>query len=276
MRERAAAVKESPMRTTLCGCLTVMLCCLVVAGCRPRTQAVKVGVSKPEPNQPMKVANDKDKGGTDKKSTSKQDKGKDKTPQAVVDMKFPPNTKMLFAKGYGAWEPANNDDKDAAEKQSLVASEKQAKDNARVAVVNYLRNQDPPILWEPELDYVYKNFMRGKGEPKRSPTDDDTVENKNMLCWLWPIAITPQQLDEMRREDAHFRVAVAVKERTAIAETRMLELSRFVGWAVLALLGVCGFIRLEEWSRGTKQRRWLRVALASLLCVGGVGWWLLS
>jgi hypothetical protein len=252
-----------------------MLCCLVVAGCRPRTQAVKVAVSKPEPNQPMKAVTDKDKGGTDKKNTGKQVKGKDKPPQPIADMKFPPGTWESAVQGYGAEAPANNDE-DAAKMQSLAAAEKHASDNARREVIKYLRTQSPPILWEPEPDYVYKNFMRGKGEPKRCDDADSKVDDKKMLCWLFPVVVMPQQLEEMRREDAHFRVAVAVKERTAIAETRMLDLSRFVGWAVLALLGVCGFIRLEEWSRGTKQRRWLRVALASLLCVGGVGWWLLS
>jgi hypothetical protein len=265
-------MKESPMRPILCGCLTVMLCCLAVAGCRPRTQSVKVAVDKAVSNQPAKAVTDKDKGGTDKKSTGKQlkDKDKDKSPaQAVADKKLPLNT---TAKGWGVCEP--NDDEDAAKKQSLAASEKQAKDNGRLVVINFLRTQEPPILWEPDLDYVYKNFMRGMGEPKRCASDDD--KETKMLCWLWPVAITPQQLDDMRREDAHFRVVMAVRERTAIAETRMVELSRVVGLAVLGLLGVCGFIRLEEWSRGTKQRRLLRVALASLLCVGGVGWWLLS
>jgi hypothetical protein len=266
-------MKESPMRATLCGCLTVMLCCLVVAGCRPRTQSVKVAVDKAVSNQPAKAVTDKDKGGTDKKSTAKQAKDKDKAPaQAVADKKLPPNSKLLTVKGWGLCEP--NDDEDAAQKQSLAASEKQAKDKARAAVIDFLHTQEPPILWEPDLDYVYRNCMRGMGEPKRCASDDD--KEMKMLCWLWPVAITPQQLDDMRREDAHFRVVMAVRERTATAETRMVELSRVVGLAVLGLLGVCGFIRLEEWSRGTKQRRLLRVALASLLCVGGVGWWLLS
>jgi hypothetical protein len=270
------------MRATLCGCLTLLLCCLVVAGCRPRTNTVKVGISKPDPNkQPTEVADkgmvaaDKkgtDKKGGDKNGATKQDK-KDKTPAPQPAV----NTKPTFViKAFGVWElSATGDDKDA-ERQSLAASEARAKENGRAVVIDYLRRQGPPLLWEPDSEYVFKSFMRGKGEPTRCPDEDNIVDGKKMLCWSWPVVITPQQLEEMRREDAHFRLVTAVKERTAVAETRMLELSRFVGWAVLALLGVCGFIRLEEWSRGTKQRRCLRVALAMLLCIGGVGWWLLS
>ena len=272
------------MRATLSGCLILMLCCLVAAGCRPRTTAVKVGVSKPEPNQPMKVvvAEDKGKGGTDKKGTDKngapkqEKKDKSPAPQPAVDKKPPAGSTIIAIMAFGVWEPSATGDDQEAEKQSLAASEARAKEKGRLKVIEFLRSQNPPLLWEPEADYVFKNFLRGKGAPTRCPDEDGEVDKKKLWCWSWPLVITPQQLEEMRHEDTRFRIMTAVKERTAVAETRMLELSRFVGWAVLALLGVCGFIRLEEWSRGTKQRRCLRVALATLLCIGGVGWWLLS
>ena len=89
------------------------------------------------------------------------------------------------------------------------------------------------------------------------------------------MTVWPAQMDEMRREDTRYRVKLAVDQRTVVAEERMLDLGRLVGWTVLALAAVCLYIRVDEWSAGTR-RHWLRVALATVVLGGGVGWWLLS
>jgi hypothetical protein len=270
------------MRSILTGFLTLMLCCLVVAGCRPRTSAVKV-LSQPPQDQPAKVVqvgNGGDKKGPDKKGTDKKG-GTPGKENAKPKSNPQPGTWTAEVKGFGAFDKAaNNDDAEAAEKQAQAAALKHATDKAQQMVRDYLRSQNPPILWEPSSEYVAKNFL-GKQEPQRCEGDDNTVEKEQppisvrMHCWSWALSITPQQLEAMRVEDSRYRIQAAVQARSAVAETRMLELSRLVVWAVLALIGVMGFIRLEDWSRGIK-RRWLRVALVSLLGVGGVGWWLLS
>ena len=114
--------------------------------------------------------------------------------------------------------------------------------------------------------------------PPRHLSDEDQIVDKNQppaQCWAWTVTITPSQMDEMRREDNRHRIKVAVQQRTGVAEERMLELGRLVGWTVLALAALCLYIRVDDWSAGTR-RHWLRVALATGVLGGGVGWWLLS
>jgi hypothetical protein len=153
-------------------------------------------------------------------------------------------------------------------------AEKHALKKARDKIIAYLQGQDPPLVWTPSADYVRKSFMTGK--PQRCEEQEKIeVDRKPMECWSWTVTVQPLQLEMMRREDAKYRAQQALAARLPAAEARMAELGKLVGWAVLALAGLWVYVRVDDWTAGTR-RRWLRFALASVVGCGGLGWWLLS
>src|SRR5207249_6372917 len=58
------------------------------------------------------------------------------------------------------------------------------------------------------------------------------VGKEEVHCWSWTLAITPMQMEVMRGEDRHFRIQVAVQERSKVAEDRMADLAKLVGWEI--------------------------------------------
>jgi hypothetical protein len=156
-------------------------------------------------------------------------------------------------------------------------AEKDALEQARAKVGTFLQRQDPPFLWKPALDFIKKHLLAAN--PRPLPDEDQEIVNQvekvTMKCWEWPVKITAGVLQDMRQEDNRHRAELARLERHARAEERMVALAKFSGWAVLALVGVCLYLRLDQWTQGT-HRGWLRLALWSLLASSGIGWWLLS
>jgi hypothetical protein len=276
------------MRLKFTGWLTLMVCGMVVAGCRARGPAKPMPIAPPPPAQAKQVATEKakkDQG--EAKAPVNKAKDKDKAVVAAPfgeekPVKLPTAAWTAEVKGWGAFDkaPNNGDEKaainseEAATKRALAAAEKHALENARQAINRYLESQNPPFVWKLPEDYKIKTLFT-KDEPRRCPEDDNVVDNKKMQCWSWTIAIPPQKLEEMRRQDSHYRIQLAVSERSVVAQERMVELSKLLAWVMLALVGLCIYFRVDEWSRGS-HRPWLRIALASLLGVGGAGWWLLS
>jgi hypothetical protein len=264
--------------------LSLMLCCLIAGGCKARVpQPMKQATVQPPDQVAMKVDKKADAGKVDEKGAAKIDgkkiEQKDQPPPeaAKVKISVQPTAWRSEVKGWGAYDPpAHNDDKEAAENEAQAAAEKHALANARQSINKFLRGQNPPFVWELPQDYNIRQFLaRDKTEPQRCKGDDNQVDGKEMHCWSWSIAMTPQQFQNLRAEDSRVRIQKAVEARSVVAKERMLELSRIVGWVVLALLGTFAYIRLDDWTRGA-QRRWLRLAVASLVGVGSVGWWLLS
>jgi hypothetical protein len=272
----------SSMRPIWILSLSLSLCCLIAGGCKARVPQPMKSPAVPLPPDQVAMKADKkaDAGKVDDKGGAKKDDKKKEQPAqngGKVKSGVEATAWRSEVKGWGAYDPAaHNGDKDTAENEAQAAAEKHALANARQAINKFLRGQNPPFVWEVPQDYNIRQFLANdKTEPQRCKNDDNQVDGKEMHCWSWAIAMTPQQLQTLRTEDSRLRIQKAVDARSVVARERMLELSRIVGWAVLALLGTFAYIRLDDWTRGA-QRRWLRVAVASLVGVGSVGWWLLS
>jgi hypothetical protein len=156
--------------------------------------------------------------------------------------------------------------------RTLEEAEKDALDKAREIVASYLLRQDPPIRWTPPGEFIKHHLLAAN--PQRLEAEDveiqiqNQVEKVKMLCWKWTVQVPPSELEVMRAE-------VARQERHGRAAERMVALGKLTGWAVLALVGVFGYLRVDQWTAGS-HRSWLRLALGSLLAGSGVGWWLLS
>ncbi len=252
------------MRTTL---VLLTLGCLALAGCHHRaSQGGSVTASKsskvvianapPGPQKvalnPQQLAEANDMGRAVGKEVVAP------RPQAVEivqDRPLPPGSWAEPVKGYG---------------KTQLEAEKHAVENATRLVRARLRETEPAFLWVPSPEFVRKNFL--VGPPKQLAGEQVQVNNETLDAWQWTVAITPAQLEALRREDSQYRAQVAVQARSAVAEERMVGLAKLLGWAVLGLVGICLYLRLDDWSVGT-QRQWLRVALGAGVVAGAVGWW---
>jgi hypothetical protein len=154
------------------------------------------------------------------------------------------------------------------------SAEKRAAEKAREKVIGYLQSLDPPLLLTLSVEEVRRQFMNSKAQPCPDQKPE-IVNGEEVKCWSWTVTVTAEQLASLRRDDERARIRLAVEQRKPIAAARGEELAKLVGWLVLALAGVWAYVRVDEWTKGA-QRPWLRIALASVVASGGVGWWLLS
>src|SRR5262249_47504991 len=124
---------------------------------------------------------------------------------------------------------------------------------ARDKVVAYLRSQDPPIEWRPSTEYVDKNLVKERAQPKE--TQDPLLGN--VFERTLKVEVDPK----------HFRDMVDMDRRERVSD-RQLFLARILGGIVALLVAVFGYFRLEELTKGYYTGL-LRVG--ALLLVVGVG-----
>jgi hypothetical protein len=164
-----------------------------------------------------------------------------------------------------------------SEEEALKVAKEDALDKACKKVREYLLNQKPPILWTPAAFDIVKQQMFADS-PRRLPemeVDLGPAGKAKLFRWEWTLSLSTEQLDTLRQEDKRYRAAIISEARHKVAFARMEALGKLTAWSVLALAGVFGYLRIDQWTAGTR-RGWLRVALASLLAGSGIGWWLLS
>jgi hypothetical protein len=174
---------------------------------------------------------------------------------------------------------AGNTSKDS-EEEALKYAKDDALEAACKKVQEYLRAQDPPILWTPaSLGIVKKQLFADS--PRRLPETEvekrlrlPPVGKGKWLCWEWTLHLSAEQLTALRQEEKRYRAEMISAARHQQALARMEALAEFTAWSVLVLAAVFVYLRVDQWTAGTK-RGWLRLALASLLG-SGIGWWLLS
>jgi hypothetical protein len=166
-----------------------------------------------------------------------------------------------------------------SEEEALKNAMEDALEQACSKMRHYLASQDPPISWTPgSPDIVKKQLF--VDVPRRLPeTEVDKqvgqLGKAKWLRWEWTLNVSREQLDALRQEGNRYQAALVCGERHTRAVARMEGLAKLTAWSVLAILGVFGYLRVDQWTAGTK-RGWLRVGLASLLVGSGIGWWLLS
>jgi hypothetical protein len=156
--------------------------------------------------------------------------------------------------------------------QTTDDAEKDARAKAAKKVTDYLRRQQPPILWTVTADYVRDHLQTAP--PERYAKDDqDLKEAGKVKCWTIPVRVTPDDLTAMawlaqqeQREQARLHRAAVSRERMAILGRALVSLL-----AVVVALGT--YLRLSSWTKG-HHARWLAVAAASVAAVVGLGVWI--
>ncbi|MBV9125845.1 MAG: hypothetical protein JO112_21040 [Planctomycetes bacterium] len=150
--------------------------------------------------------------------------------------------------------------------KTMQDAEDDALDEARSAVILYLRNQKPPVRWVPPQDFVSRKLVKEqhRAEPKKVEPCDE-FPNGLVEQYTVQVAVTA----DLQREMADLA-------RRAQMQERMLLLAKLLA-VLVGLLGVAaGYVRLDEWSKGY-YTGWLRLAAAGFVAAGvGMGVWLVN
>jgi hypothetical protein len=167
-----------------------------------------------------------------------------------------------------------------------------ALENARDQVDSYLREQKQRLEWTPSIAFVRNRMLadlstdevakiigedhKGKLEPflidgrfraVEETREVNQPEGETKRVWL-RVVVNPETWKQMQKENQR----VADQRRLDVTKGRMVFLVKLLAGIVVLLLTICGYIRLDEWSKGY-YTKWLR--LGAFGCVGAVSWVLL-
>jgi hypothetical protein len=146
--------------------------------------------------------------------------------------------------------------KDKAGGTSEEATQK-ALGEAQKKIIQFLREQSPPIAWEPSRDYIREHLVKSI-EHK----DLDTGIGKSPAVDM-KVEIHANQVAEMRQKDHQVRV-----------NGRLASMARLLAIVVAALAGISSYIRADLWSKGSYTNL-LRLGLVAGLGLVGFGIWYL-
>jgi hypothetical protein len=154
-------------------------------------------------------------------------------------------------------------------------AEQDALARARHRLAAHLRKQERPLVWTPPTKYIRTHLVTGPST--RRDEDDQVVEGIKTECWALPVAITPMQYGELVKQDRLYRAHLRKQERDARSSERMLLAGKVMAGLLVVLVGLIGYLRLDEWTGGA-YTRWLRFGLGGVLTGAGVGvgLWLLT
>jgi hypothetical protein len=148
----------------------------------------------------------------------------------------------------------------------------------------YLRNTDPQMVWTPDVDYISKHLWKDIDEPEKtedtrsfSPVwrnghavleeERDFRGNVGVMRRVrLKVAVSPEDLAAIKRLDNEYQQ----KQREAVSHQRQLALARGLAVAVVLLLTLVGYFRLEEATKGY-YTTWLRFGAAGLVAAVVLG-----
>jgi hypothetical protein len=169
---------------------------------------------------------------------------------------------------------------------SQDAAQDDALEKARDQVIRFLRDQKLGGEWKPNVTFVRDRLLADlrkdevvgkdtKGElqefligdrfravEETRTVDDQGQEKETRRVWV-KVAINPENWKQIQNEN---RLAEDQK-RVKLMRSRMVLLVKFLAGIVALLATVCGYLRLDEWSKGY-YTKWLK--LAAVGCVGVV------
>jgi hypothetical protein len=159
--------------------------------------------------------------------------------------------------------------------KTQAEAEKDALAKARDLVKEYLRRQDPPVLWTPTPEFVRDHLVKG---PARRLEDEDQVvqagkEEIKAQCWELPVAVTARDRDLIAVMENQRRAEQDRLGRLVVGQGRELLLGKVLAALVAVLLAVMAYIRLDDWTKGFYSR-WLAVVGVGLVALACVAMWL--
>jgi hypothetical protein len=148
---------------------------------------------------------------------------------------------------------------------TAAAAKERALEHAQERVESLLRERFGADGWKPNeeqlsADYlIFYKVVTPQGEPEPAPGING---NDRAMVARYKVELTKDYLGEVQRLAREQRV-----------QERHLVMARLLGWMVVLLLVVAGYLRLEDMTRGYATRL-LRLAAVALVAVAGGALWL--
>jgi hypothetical protein len=140
-----------------------------------------------------------------------------------------------------------------------------ALEKAAGKVKAFLREQKPAVAWSPSAAWVREHLADVEQAKRLDDVDLGGAVGK-VQCWSVRVSITPSRYREIVREDREYRAQQEKANREVRSGERMLLLGKVLAGLLVLLLGVVGYIRLDDVTKGA-YTRWLRVGLGGVFAV---------
>jgi hypothetical protein len=141
--------------------------------------------------------------------------------------------------------------------KTIQDAEQDALEKAHKEVVDYLSTLNPPVEWQPSVDYVNRNLVKQREEEGPEQRAIGPVYKMTLT-----VDVGSRQ-EDILKQDRHHRM-----------EMRQLLLAKVLGGLVVVLAVVALYFRLEEYTKGY-YTTWLRLIGLGLIALTGAGvWWL--
>jgi hypothetical protein len=139
-------------------------------------------------------------------------------------------------------------------KGNLYDAQQDALRAAQAEVIAYLRNQRPPIDWEPPLDYIETHLAP---RPWTEKTQDVKDANGVVAGQAYQVGLEVKISPEKR-------AYMAAQGRELRMQQRMLALGKGLAVLVVVLAAFAGFLRLDEKTKGF-YTGWLKFAAVGVV-----------
>jgi hypothetical protein len=140
--------------------------------------------------------------------------------------------------------------------------------NARQAVLDYLRAQRPPLQsWEPSVDDIRADMIESERELP-------TVTEGGYVFHRVTLTFKPADLKRFRALDREAHQRLERHEREIRRAERTLLAAKMLVGILLLLAVTLIYIRIDDWTQRAYSR-WLQAAAAALLASTSIGLWML-
>jgi len=153
-------------------------------------------------------------------------------------------------------------------------------------IATYLLEQKPALSWKQDAGYVREHFVGDVLEPSSKEWSREQYGNHMILVKTGEfgvanepftyqvrlqVVVKSDDVDRLRKAEQERREAL----RPEVVKQRQLWLGKILLGFVALLIGITGYIRLEDATKGY-YTAWLRLGLVGVLCAVGAGLWLAS
>lgn len=142
--------------------------------------------------------------------------------------------------------------------ENVKAAEQDGLSKAMLKLMQYLRDQRPPILWQPSPEYVREHLLHQAGEAMHKSN-----RGVHFVELPYRVEVTAKHLAEMQEFDRKLR-----------SLERMGWLAKLLGGTLAIQLGLAAYVYLDERTKGY-YNGWLRLGFGGLVAVVGTSvFWL--
>jgi hypothetical protein len=149
------------------------------------------------------------------------------------------------------------------------AAKQLALEGARDWVALYLGEQNPPLQWRPDAEYLQQNKMVTFSDPETVRMGEKGHEEEFQQVTA-TVEVTNKTFSDIQEQDRKLRA----EQRKLVSKDRQTFLAKILAGVVATLAAVAIYLRLDDATKGYYSL-WLRLGSVALVATVGAGAWML-